>query len=100
MKSLPFFPIAWTLAVFTAVVFALDNLAGAILPNWWVMQKAWELVLPDFTFGTWTGFFVGLVESVAGGFLTAVLFVPIFNYFHSRTEPKYAETMTPASQHH
>ncbi|MEW6568626.1 MAG: hypothetical protein AB1449_10775 [Chloroflexota bacterium] len=49
MKSLPFFPIAWTLAIFTAVVFALDNLAGALFPNWWVMQQAWELVLPDFT---------------------------------------------------
>jgi len=100
MKSLPFFPIAWTLAVFTAVVFTLDNLAGAILPNWWVMQKAWELVLPDFTFGTWTGFFVGLVESVAGGFLTAVLFVPVWNFFAGRQESQTAAAMKPAGQHH
>ncbi len=84
MKRLPFLPIAWTLAFFTAVVFALDNLVAALLPNWWVMQRAWELVLPDFAFGTWGGFFIGLVESFAGGFFTAVLFVPIYNFFVGR----------------
>jgi len=87
MKRLPFFPIAWTLATFAAVVFALDNLAGALLPDWWVMQNAWELMLPSYTFGTWGGFFVGLAESFAGGFLTAVLFVPIYNLIAGRPNP-------------
>lgn len=102
MKRLPFLPIAWTLAIFAAVVFALDNLAGALFPNWWVMQKAWELLLPDFAFGTWGAFFVGLVESFVGGFLTAVILVPIWNYFAAR-EGAHSEAipaMTPASQHH
>jgi len=102
MKRLPFLPIAWTLAFFAAIVFTIDNLAGALFPNWWVMQKAWELLLPDFTFGTWGGFFVGLVESFAGGFLTAVLFVPIWNFFSAREERQSQMTpaMTPATQHH
>lgn len=86
MKPLPFLPVAWTLAFATAAVFALDNLAGALFPNWWVMQRAWELVLPDFTFGTWGGFFIGLVESFAGGFGTAVIFVPIYNVFAGRSK--------------
>lgn len=46
MKTLHFWPIAWTLAVFAAIVFALDMLLGVLFPNWWVMQKAWELVMP------------------------------------------------------
>lgn len=99
MKRLPFLAIAWTLAFFAAVVFALDNLAAALFPNWWVMQRAWELLLPDFTFGTWGGFFVGLVESFVGGFLTSVLFVPIWNYFAPREESQPAPAMMPASQH-
>jgi demethylmenaquinone methyltransferase/2-methoxy-6-polyprenyl-1,4-benzoquinol methylase len=68
--------------------FAIDNMAGALLPNWWAMQKAWELVLPDFTFGTWGGFAVGLVESFVAGFLTAVIFVPVYNFFAGRHSPK------------
>jgi membrane protease YdiL (CAAX protease family) len=101
MNRLPFLPLAWTLAIFAAVVFTVDNLAGALLPNWWVMQRAWELLLPDFTFGTWGGFFIGLVESFAGGFLTAMLFVPIWNLFAAREETQGQMTpeMKPASQH-
>ncbi len=100
MKTLAFWPLAWTLAVFAAVVFTLDVLAGLLFPNWYVMQKAWELLLPGYTFISWGAFFIGLVESFVGGFLTAVLFVPIYNFFHSRAASKTAETMTPASQHH
>lgn len=100
MKTLRFWPIAWTLAVFAAVVFTLDVLLGALFPNWWVMQKAWEFILPGFIFISWGAFFLGLVESFVGGFLTAALFVPIYNYFASREEAKSAPTLTPAGQHH
>ena len=99
MKTLLFWPIAWTLAVFAAVVFALDMLLGVLFPNWWVMQKAWELILPGFTFISWSGFFLGLVESFVGGLLTAVGFALIYNFFASREALKAAPTMTPAGQH-
>ena len=100
MKTLRFWPMAWTLATFAVVVFTLDVLLGALLPNWWVMQKAYELLLPGFTFISWGTFFLGLVETFIGGFLTAVLFVPIYNFFASRQETKIAPQMTPAGQHH
>lgn len=100
MKTLRFWPIAWTLAVFTAVVFILDVALGLLFPNWWVMQKAWEFILPGFAFISWGTFILGLVESFVGGFLTAVLFVPIYNYFITQEEAKSAPTMTPAGQPH
>ena len=99
MKRLPFLPIAWTLAFFAAAVFALDNLAGALFPNWWVMQNAWELILPGFTFGSWGAFFLGQVESFIAGFGTAVLFVPIYNFFARRQEREADPAMTPATEH-
>lgn len=99
MNTIAFWPIAWTLAVFTAVVFTLDVLAGVLFPNWYVMQKAWELLLPDYTFISWGAFFTGLVESFIGGFLTAVLFVPIYNFFVGRTETKPKDGMTTDPQH-
>ena len=100
MKTLHFWTIAWTLATFAAFVFTLDMLLGALFPNWWVMQKAYELLLPGFTFISWGAFILGLVESFIGGFLTAVLFVPIYNFFASREETKTAPQMTPAGQPH
>jgi hypothetical protein len=100
MKTLHFWPVAWTLAVFSAVVFTLDVLAGLLFPNWWVMQKLYELLLPGFTFIGWGTYFLGLVEIFIGGFLTAVLFVPIYNYFAGRGETKTAPKMTEAVQHH
>ena len=100
MKTLHFWPIAWTLAIFSAVVFTFDILAGLLFPNWWVMQNLYEFLLPGFTFISWGTFFLGLVEIFVGGFLTAVLFVPIYNYFISRETPKVAPTMKPVGEHH
>src|SRR3990172_2754868 len=100
MKTLHFWPIAWTLAVFATVVFALDMLFGVLFPNWWVMQKAYELLLPGFTFISWGTFFLGLVESFIGGVLSAPGVVPSYNFFAGREAPKTAPTMTPAGQHH
>lgn len=99
MKTLHFQPIAWTLAVFAAVVFTLDMLLGALFPNWWVMHNIYEFLLPGFTFISWGAFFLGLVESFIGGYLTAVLFVPIYNFFVSRGAPKAAPTLKRVSEH-
>lgn len=100
MKRLPFWPIAWTLAVFTTLVFVLDVFAGVLFPNWYVMQKFWELILPGYTFISWGSFLTGLVESFLGGFLTAVLFVPIYNTVAVRERAEDAAAMRPVSQHH
>ena len=100
MKTLPLWPIAWTLAIFAAVIFTLDILLGVLFPNWWVMQKVYELLLPGFTFISWGTFFLGLVESFAGGFLTAVLFVPLYNFFTGREVAETRLAMTPGGQHH
>jgi hypothetical protein len=100
MRTLHFWPIAWTLAVFASVVFTLDMLFGVLFPNWWVMQKIYEFLLPGFTLLSWGTFVLGLVESFIGGFLTSVIFVPIYNYFISREVPKAAPTMKPVSEHH
>lgn len=99
MKTLHFWPVAWTLAVFAAVVFTLDVLAGVLFPNWWVMQNLYESLLPGYTFISWGAFFLGLVEIFVGGFLTAVLFVPIWNFFAAREETKSAPKVMEAMPH-
>jgi hypothetical protein len=85
MKTLPYWPVAWTLAVFFVVVFTLDVLLGLLFPNWWVMQHLYELILPGYTFISWGTYFLGLVEIFISGFLTAILFVPIYNFFAAKS---------------
>jgi hypothetical protein len=96
MKTLHFWPVAWTLAVFSAVVYTLDVLAGVLFPNWWVMQNIYELLLPGYTFISWGTYFIGLVEVFVGGWLTAALFVPIWNFFAAREEAKATSKMKKA----
>ena len=65
------------------------------------MQRLWEFLLPGFTFISWGTYFLGLVESFIGGFLTAALFVPIYNYL-AASLPRETSTpseMTQAGQH-
>lgn len=103
MKTLPFWPIAWTLAIFATVIFAFDMLLGVLYPDWWMMQKIYEFLMPGFTFISWGTFFLGLFESFVGGFWLAVLFVPIYNYFARRAARDMRTTapgITPASPHH
>ncbi len=101
MKRLPFWPIAWTLAFSVAVVFTLDVVAGKILPDWWVMQNFWEGILPDYTYIDISlgSFLLSLAESFAGGFLTAVIFVPIYNFFAGRQAAEQMATMETAQEH-
>jgi hypothetical protein len=99
MKKLHFWPIAWTLAIFLSLVYTLDVLAGLLFPNWYVMQKFWEFILPSYTFISWGAFFTGLVEIFVGGILTAVLFVPVYNFFAGREVANQAPAITTTSQH-
>lgn len=92
MKPLPFWPIAWTLAIFAAVIFAVDVLLGVLYPDWWVMQKIYEVLMPGFTFISWGTFFLGLLEAFVGGIWVAVLFVPIYNFFARREAHKRVAT--------
>lgn len=100
MKPLPFWPIAWTLAIFAAVIFAFDVLLAVLFPDWWVMQKIYEVMMPGFTFISWGTFFLGLLEAFVGGIWVAVLFVPIYNFFARREASKRATTPQLSGQQH
>lgn len=100
MKPLPLWPIAWTLATFAAVIFAFDVLLGVLFPDWWMMQKIYEVLMPGFTFISWGTFLLGLLEAFVGGFWVAVLFVPIYNYFARREANKRVATAKPIGQPH
>ena len=45
------------------------------------LHQAWLQFFPGFAW-TWPGILIGLVESFAYGFVSGLVFAPIFNYFN------------------
>lgn len=84
MKPLGFKEVALTLSVFGAITFTLCILWDLAFPGL-AMTRAWEALLPGFKGISWGSYFLGLVEVVLYGIYTALVFVPTFNFFRSRT---------------
>lgn len=50
------------------------------------MYQTWLRLLPGFKWLTWGSFFLGLVESFLYGIYTALIFVPLYNFFSFTAE--------------
>ncbi len=75
---LPVVTLGISLSLFLAVTFVLCVVYGLLVPKY-PMYPAWAPFLPGFTWLTWTGFFIGLIESIAYGWYVALVFAPIYN---------------------
>ena len=68
--------------LFFDVTFLLCAFWGLVVPGRWeTMTKLWEAVLPGFTWLTPWSIVLGLAELFLYGIYTAIVFVPLFNYF-------------------
>ena len=72
-------------SLFLVITYVLCVVIGLLGPDGLRMHEAWAPFLPGFEWLTWTGFFIGLVETYAYGWFIAVLFVPLYRFF-SRSE--------------
>jgi len=64
--------------------FALTYLLCIVFDLWFpesAMNPVWSPLLPGFTWLTWPGFFIGLVETFAYGWYIALIFSPLHNFF-------------------
>ncbi len=75
--------IGHTASLFLAISFILCVGFGLVFPGF-AMYKAWQALLPEFTWLTPGTFFLGLVESYAYGWYVALLWVPLYNLFARR----------------
>jgi len=95
-------PLGFALGWLLAITFVIDVIGGLLFPNWWTMYRAWELVLPGFTWLSFGSFLYGLIVSFLSGWYIAIVFVPLFNYFNRSASEKPAPTAaqkTPMGQH-
>ena len=52
------------------------------------MYEAWLKLLPGFTWLTWPGFLLGLVEMFLYGICVGLVFAPLYNLFGSAFSPR------------
>jgi hypothetical protein len=82
MKRLTIRGTAVALGLFFDVTFLLCLVWALVVPSRLeTMAKFWEAVLPGFAWLTPGSVVLGLVELFLYGIYTAVVFVPLFNYF-------------------
>ncbi|GMR07086.1 MAG: hypothetical protein BMS9Abin26_0088 [Gammaproteobacteria bacterium] len=66
-----------------AITFTLCVLWDLLLPEY-AMYTAWRTLLPGFEWLSLQSFILGFVETWAYGWLFALIWVPIYNFFAAR----------------
>ena len=72
------------LSLFLAISYLLCVLAYIVFPQVSIEHSALSILLPGFKLLSWTGFCLGLIESLAWGWYIALVFGPIYNLFAAR----------------
>jgi hypothetical protein len=71
-------------SLFLAITFALCVAFDLLFPEH-AMYQAWQTLLPGFEWLSWQSFFLGLIESYGYGWYFALVWVPIYNVFTTRS---------------
>jgi hypothetical protein len=84
---IPLVPLGIGLSAFLAISYLGCILLG-LFGGWdWGLHQPWLQFLPGFTWLTWPSFFLGLAESIAYGWYTALLFGGLYNFALARFGP-------------
>lgn len=85
MNYLKVSTVGLSLGSFFAITYTLCIIFDLIFPGM-SMYQTWLRLLPGFKWLTWGSFFLGLVESFLYGIYTALIFVPLYNFFSLMSE--------------
>ena len=73
-------PLALSLATFLVLAYLACLALALVVPDRG-LHAAWLQFYPGFAW-TWTGILIGLVESLAYGFVSGLVFAPIYNFYN------------------
>ena len=73
------------LSFFLMISFLLCIAFGLLAPSEMHMHEAWAPLLPGFEWLTLSGFVFGLIGSYFYGWYIALVFVPLYRFFSSRS---------------
>jgi len=71
-------------SLFLAISFSLCVVFDLFFPQH-AMYDVWLKLLPGFEWLSWNSFFIGLLESYAYGWFIALIWVPLYNFFGSKS---------------
>ena len=83
VSHIPVVALGMSLGSFLALTFVLCVLFDLWFPAL-AMNPVWAPLLPGFTWISWTSFLLGLIEALAYGWYTALVFGPLYNFFARR----------------
>ena len=70
-------------SLFLTISYVLCIGIGALRPEFG-LHRPWLQFLPGFVWLTWPSFLLGLAETFAYGWYSALVFAPLFNFFAQR----------------
>ena len=76
--------VTWSLGTFTLFSYLVCIAYGLIVPASLHMHQFLEITLPGFTWLTFWGFLIGVVESFLYGVYGGLVYTPIYNFFYTR----------------
>jgi hypothetical protein len=82
-RRLPVVVFGLSLGIFFVITYVLCVGFDLLFPGQ-AMYQSWLRLLPGFTWLTWPGFLLGLIESFVYAWYVALVFCPLFNFFASR----------------
>jgi len=82
-SRIPVIALGMALGIFLAITFVICVAFDLLFPGM-AMYETWLKLLPGFTWLSWPSFFLGLIESAAYGWYTALVFAPLYNLFAAR----------------
>ncbi len=77
---IPVVALGMSLGTFFSLTYLLCIVFDLWVPEL-AMNPVWSPLLPGFTWLTWGGFFIGLLEAFAYGWYIALIFGPLYNFF-------------------
>lgn len=81
-------PVGHAVSLFLVVTFTICVVWGLFMPPAMHMHKAWEMMLPGFHWISFPAFLIGLAWAYAYGWYTALVFVPLYNFFNKHGAAK------------
>jgi hypothetical protein len=80
---MPVVALDWSISLFLALSFVLCVLLGLVVPDIGLHER-WLQLFPGFTWLTWPSFLLGVLESFAYGWYSALNFGPLFTFLAAR----------------
>ena len=93
-RQLRYTPVALTIGTFLAASFALCVAWDAVFPDW-AMRRAWEPLLPGFSWLSIGTFLLGLAEAFLYGFWLALV-VPVARWTSQRLDTDHQSARSTA----